>query len=51
MTEEDIEDPILAALDQDDDEDVDWDDSGDGLDSEDDKDDEDAHFRRLVDAG
>ena len=49
--DKDIEDPVLANLDQDEDEDADWDDLQDNLNVADDQDEDDAHFRRVVDEG
>tara|TARA_B100000315_G_C14195926_1_gene415417 strand:- start:29 stop:184 length:156 start_codon:yes stop_codon:yes gene_type:complete len=51
MKIEDSEDPILDALDRDEEEDGDWDLPEHDLDGEDDKDDEDAQFRTAVDGG
>ena len=51
MKVEDTEDPILDALDQDEEEDGDWDLPEKDPDREDDKDDEDAQFRTAVDGG
>ena len=49
MMEENNEDPMLVALDSEEDEDADWDEPDENLDAADDKDEEDAQFRRSVD--
>ncbi len=51
MVTEDNEDPILASLDQDEDEEADWEELEEDPDAGDHKDDEDAQFRRAVDEG
>ncbi len=51
MATEDNEDSILAALDQDEDEDADWEEPEENSDAGDHKDDEDAQFRRAVGEG